>query len=451
MSLQLPCVAAAVCFAAPAIAQPADVADTREARVAFLKANTVEVRTIDPTDEDFTDLEPLISLIGDARVVLLGEQTHGDGACFLAKSRLVRFLHKRMGFDVLAFESGMFDMAWVEEGMRNSAPLSEVQRRGLFGIWAASEQCRELLEYIRLTNKQERPLELAGFDSQYSSGDAREQFPAAVRAFFEKAGAATPEQLQPVADLEQWIEECGPVPKTRPTEQIKGVERVIALLDEQRNLLARVHAQRDIDFMRRCLRNQIEFARQCALGRAGVVEGGRIRDTAMGENLVWLADDYFRGRKVIVWAASMHNMYNAPQAWLNGDPDFYEHAITMGHVARKKLGGAMYSIMFLADHGRIGRPWTGSGPITEAPKHTFDSMLHDAGFTFGFLDLKSAAAKEGGAWLKERLPARPLGYAICEAVWPDQCDAFFFTDEMTPSTAWKQPERRSAPPPPPRE
>ena len=449
MNLHLPAALAVVAFlAAPAPSQPADQPQGRDARVAFLKANAIEVRSLDPADEDFTDLEPLIAHIGDARVVLLGEQTHGDGACFLAKSRLIKFLHQRMGFDVLAFESGMFDMAWVEEGMRNNAPLSEVQKRGLFGIWAASEQCRELLEYARRTNKHERPLELAGFDSQYSSGLAREEFPKVVRAFFEKAAAATSDQLQPVADLEQWLEESGPNPKSQPTDQIRAVEGVIALLDEKRDLLARAHAPRDIDFMRRCLRNQIEFARQCAVGREGIAEGGRIRDTAMGENLAWLADDFFKGRKVIVWAASMHNMYNAPDAWLNGDPDFYRDTITMGHVARKQLGGAMYSIMFLADRGRIGRPWSNPSPIRKAPDHTLDSMLHAAGFKLAFLDLKSAASKDGGEWLTKRVAARPLGYALCEAHWLDQCDAFFFTDVMTPSTRWQEPEAPTPTPTP---
>jgi erythromycin esterase len=440
MNLHLPALAVVAFLAAPAHAQPPEQPETRDTRVAFLKATAIEVRSIDPTDEDFTDLEPLIAHIGDARIVLLGEQTHGDGACFLAKSRLIRFLHQRMGFDVLAFESGMFDMAWVEEGMRNNAPLSEVHRRGLFGIWAASEQCRELLEYARRTNKHERPLELAGFDSQYSSSDARREFPKVVRAFFEKAGAATPEQLQPVADLEQWLDANAMEPKSKPTEQIKAVEGVISLLDEKRELLARAHAPRDIDFLRRCLRNQIEFARQCALGRDGIAEGGRIRDTAMGENLAWLANDYFRGRKVIVWAASMHNMYNAPDAWLNGNPDFYKDTITMGHVARKQLGDAMYSIMFLADRGRIGRPWSGPSPIRKAPAHTLDSMLHAAGLELAYLDLRSAAAAPGGEWLSKRVAARPLGYALCEAVWLDQCDAFFFTDVMTPSTRWEEPE-----------
>ena len=70
----------------------------REARIAWLTANAAPIRSIDPSRsaDDFSDLEPIRRAIGDSRVVLLGEQSHGDGATFLAKARLVKFLHQRM-------------------------------------------------------------------------------------------------------------------------------------------------------------------------------------------------------------------------------------------------------------------------------------------------------------------------------------------------------------------
>lgn len=50
------------------------------------------------------DLGALDEAIGDSRVVLLGEQSHGDGAAFVAKTQIVEHLHRNLGFDVLAID-----------------------------------------------------------------------------------------------------------------------------------------------------------------------------------------------------------------------------------------------------------------------------------------------------------------------------------------------------------
>ena len=52
----------------------------------------------DDDNDDFADLLALTKLIGNANIVQLGEQSHGDGACFQAKVRLVKFpLVTRLG------------------------------------------------------------------------------------------------------------------------------------------------------------------------------------------------------------------------------------------------------------------------------------------------------------------------------------------------------------------
>jgi erythromycin esterase len=243
-------------------------------------------------------------------------------------------------------------------------------------------------------------------------------------------------QENAVQQLSEWIgEEEGGAKKAMPKELLALCDSVVKKLDEKRDVLLAVHSPRDVAFMKRCLRNQMAYARQLAyFANNDNDKGGTIRDAAMGENLTWLVTEYYSGRKVIVWAASMHNMYDAPKAQLVDGAFSYKDTITMGHVAHGVIGDMMYSIMFIADHGKSGMPWSGAGPIGKPPKGSIDALMHEAGTPLAFLDLKTAAGKEGGAWLKEKQVARPLGYAPCEAVWTDQCDAFFFTDEMKPST-----------------
>ena len=65
---------ASLAFAEPAPPSPADELQK------WISGRAVAVRTIDAADEDFRDLEPLIDAIGSARVVQLGEPSHGAGS-----------------------------------------------------------------------------------------------------------------------------------------------------------------------------------------------------------------------------------------------------------------------------------------------------------------------------------------------------------------------------------
>ncbi|HEX3933863.1 MAG TPA: erythromycin esterase family protein, partial [Puia sp.] len=146
-----------------------------EAQPADLKKAVVAVRSIDPADTDFRDLAGLRAAVGDARIVLLGEQTHGEGTTFQAKIRLIEFLHEKMGFDVLAFESGFYDCARIWENVEAGGRVPDEVTGSLFYMYATSVQMGDLFGYIQGAVSSKRPLVITGFDSQHTGVKSKTQ------------------------------------------------------------------------------------------------------------------------------------------------------------------------------------------------------------------------------------------------------------------------------------
>jgi Erythromycin esterase len=171
------------------------------ARVAWLKQHVAPVRSLDPADDNFTDLEPIRKAVGDARIVFLSEEWHGSGATFQARNRVIRFLHQKCGFDVLAFESGLYDCRKTWELLKEGKmPALEAASLGIFGTWTGTEECRPMFEYLGKQARQPRPLEVCGFDCQFTGPASRRFLPEELAALFKKlpADSLTTEQRETV-------------------------------------------------------------------------------------------------------------------------------------------------------------------------------------------------------------------------------------------------------------
>jgi hypothetical protein len=139
---------------------------SEDQQVAWLNENVIEVRSIDPYDQDFTDLEPLRMALEGVRLVMLGEADHQSGSDFLAKTRLVKFLHQELGFDVLAFEAPLYDMQVASDSLLGGASPQVAMGLGA-GTWAGAVQMQPLVTYLGEQARGQRPLEVAGFDHQH--------------------------------------------------------------------------------------------------------------------------------------------------------------------------------------------------------------------------------------------------------------------------------------------
>ncbi len=397
-----------------------DLAPTTESR--WIAERAVPLRGIDPAEPSLDDLEPLRAAIGDARLVLLGEQTHGEGSTFLGKTRLVRFLHERMGFDVLAMESGLFACERAGDGIRGGAPARDAVSGAVFEVWAESEEFRPMVDYLGASARTRAPLELTGFDMQLTGRRSREELPAALRS----AAALAPAELGAF---------FGPLGKllespTKAFRKVPAKEReafAAAAAELERRLAARGDAEGA--FLAQVVRSTAVDARFLwdVDFEKPVPEVMNRRDAQMAENLLWLMSDRYRGRKVVAWAATSHvsrrrDLVERPLP----DPEM----MPMGQRLREELGEAAYVVAFTSGAGRVGSVFSSPWDLAPGRRGSFEDHAERTGLAAFFLDLRRNAP---GSWLERPVKARPMGQTTMTAPWPRLVDAFVFVRTAAPS------------------
>jgi erythromycin esterase len=418
-------------------ALPALAAEPPDERVRWLTDNTLVIRSIEPGDEDFSDLLPLVPILGNVRAVQIGEASHGDGATFLAKARLIRFLHQKMGFDVIAWEAGIADVPFLDAALRTDVPLPEAATQALYGIWSRTREVMFTLEYVRSSWRTPRPIQIVGFDSRISIPKNRsERWPAAVFDFFDRLDPKliSPQERADLAAMAVGLVPADYYEKPGPRQYNRELpKRLVATIETRRAELLVYWPPRQIDYIRQSLLSLMGMDRALAGNAMEPGPEGYSRDTAMAENLLWWLNGPLKDRKVIIWAHNYHvmkgflNQASEEQARASGR----SQAGPMGRFLDASLGREMYTIAFLSHHGRSG--WVNEEP-RDLPAAGFDSLqtlFHATGRPYLFMDLRRLPADH---WLRDERTATFNEYEPMALEWARLYDGVFFIDEQKPPT-----------------
>lgn len=398
-------------------------------KVQWLTEYATPIRSIDLHDTNYSDLAPLKAAIGDSRIVMLGEQSHADGATFEAKARLVRFLHEEMDFDVLAFESGFYACYEAWQRIQAGHDAVETASEAIFGVWMRSAQVQPLFHYLGERAQTDWPLVLAGFDLQLTGPLSQQFLPAldnylATTASIDSTTWAT--FSQPFRDMFNGQgQHVMAYDSTRQSAFHDAVATLQATLQphEMAEKAFWLQLTQSLDTFLRFMW-AVDFQNPDP-------DVMNLRDAQMADNFLWLAQHAYSEQKIIVWGATSHVTRNRQAIETTSAPDM----IPMGHLVHEALGDAVYSIGFTAYEGEIGFASPGDRgtpqPIEAAPPASLEGLLHDTGHAVSFLNLRPLHNTDH--WLTAPHDSRPMGYAYMRADWTTVMDGLVYIQTMTPS------------------
>jgi len=409
--------------------------------IKWLTDNLIKINSIEPSDENFIDLQPLKKIIGDSvDIVLLGEGSHGDGATFLAKTRLIKFLHKEMGFDILAMESGLYECNKAWQLIKEEIECDTAINKSVFQIWTKSIEFQPLIRYICGEKNTTRPLELTGFDCQFTGKLSRnyllEDFDRLIvklndnditsedTMLFKSVTGSVMHNYQFRVDSLIEINYNRVIQKLITSIEKKADKDLVLWTQLLRSISLQTHRQRVYIYY---YQDSINYSKD--------PEIVNMRDIQMGKNLVWLKNNIYKDKKIIVWAASVHNSRNGSTT--ENDYPFKDYdgskAVMMGDIVWKEFGDKIYNIGFAAYRGKAGTVFMQKPFDLEKPrKGSIEYLIHKTGIKNAILNYRNNL--NSGKWLTEKLYSRPFGYSEDKANWTQIMDALFYIEEMTPST-----------------
>ncbi|HVV81508.1 MAG TPA: erythromycin esterase family protein, partial [Kofleriaceae bacterium] len=403
----------------------------------------------EPIDRiDDVALGSLLERIGDARVVLLGEATHGTSEFYRMRARITKELVLRHGFTAVAIEGDWPDAAIADRYVRDlpRRPRSW-QPFTRFPTWMwRNRETEELLAWLHAYNQEVREparrVTFAGLDlySLYTSAYEVVRYldrvdPVAAAAARARYGRLTPWQNDPAAYGRAVVSG-----RMRACE-----DDVVAML---RELLARRldYSVQDGDDFLDGARNAAVVAGAERYYRTmyyGATASWNLRDQHMFDTLEALLEHRGAACKMIVWEHNSHvGDAAATEMGTRG-----EHNV--GHLCRARFGARAYLVGFGTDHGVVAAADDWDEPMERMrvrPAHpeSYERLFHDARVPAALVPLRDPVRDE----LRDELMAPRLERAIgvvyrpateleshyFQAVLPAQFDEYVWFDETTAVT-----------------
>ncbi len=388
-------------------------------------------------------LDALLERVGNARIVLIGEASHGTSEFYRLRARITQRLIAEMGFNIVAAEADWPDAARIDHYVRHrDAPPSEWTAFARFPAWMwRNEETRSFVDWLHEHNATLSHAQRTGFyglDLYSLYASAREVIayladvdPDLAETARHRYGCLSPWESDPAA--------YGHAALTGAYKHCEqDVAHVLSELLHKRIAFAEQDSERFLD----ASQNAQIVARAEAYYRVmyyGSRASWNLRDTHMFETLKQVMAFRGEGAKAVVWAHNSHiGDARATEMSSRG-----EHNI--GELCARAFGNLSYRIGFGTDHGSVAAASNWDAPmeikqVRPAHPQSHEYQFHLTGNQGLLLGLRGAAPELVDAVCKPRLeraigviyrPETELASHYFEARLGQQFDEYIWLDETS--------------------
>jgi erythromycin esterase-like protein len=384
------------------------------------------------------DLDVLINQIGNARVVLLGESTHGTHEFYQWRAEITRRLIEEKGFNFIAVEGDWVDSYRVNDLIkgpaRDSAATIEILKqydRWPSSMWGNYEMA-ELVQWLNQHNQTRHGVEKIGFYGLdlYSFWEWTKQpmniLDSNVQRSIDKVRKAFSPYNDDALKYASAVRNTGVNFSTATEELWNNVQHyLIHQPENESEFLLQQQALLSL--------NGERYFRTMVTDK---VSSWNIRDGHMAETIRRLLKIYGNKSKAIIWVHNGHA----------GDAHYSQMAVagytSVAGILRQQLGrDKIFSIGFGTDRGEItaGKKWNApleKLKIQPAMKGSWENILHDLNGTDKIV-LSNEISNDPK--LNQWLAFRSIGASYSDnavygsAIVPQRFDAFVFIDSTTAS------------------
>lgn len=283
--------------------------------------------------EKFENLSAFKEVLKDVEIIALGENTHGLGEVFAAKTELVKFLHQELGFDLVLFESGYGDaaLAWEQIDSLSSREFTSVFSSNFY---YNSQEIEDLVSYSKSQNG---ALKIQGFDCQPQQNYLVKRMSDIVQPLDSLFAKSVLLEMRSFNNLYQYENDKDTIAFNKQRDSfVDFLNNYNAFLDNNlTNLLKSGSTKNEISALKKSNEIFIDTYSKINMGELmGWPVTANIRDKSLFETVKWFKENNPES-KIIIWAQNSHiENKSKPNYNVNW----------MGHYLKNTFGNKYYSL-----------------------------------------------------------------------------------------------------------